>query len=127
MNLSKNEKLWMSSLCEEFERHREAFLAKAQGIHAERAARLDVSTPPYMRMSAKGMLHEISKKARRLEETTDRPGWEDDARALAKISEEAADIVNYAVMLGATAMHLLSTETVCSTMPSPEIQKWTPR
>jgi len=96
--LSKERELF-ESVQREFWALYKAALRTAHDLAEERGAALDKDTPLHHRMSAQDMRHEVSKKARRCESVLSVEHWESDEEALAKVIEEAGDIINYAAYL----------------------------
>jgi len=85
-----------------------AALRSAHDLAEERGAALDKDTPLHHRMSAQDMRHEVSKKARRCESVLSLPDWAEDKAHLAKVIEEAGDIINYAAFLIAHCGQLMA-------------------
>ncbi len=74
---------------------------KARTRRAQRGRTSDTGSPIHHRMSPEGMLHEIAKKAGRLQATQSNPAWADTKEDLKRTVGETVDIINYALFLGA--------------------------
>jgi len=67
----------------------------------------DVGSPIHHRMSPEQILGLVQAKARRLDSTMSRPGWEREATELEKLIEESGDIATYASYISALCLMLL--------------------
>ena len=75
---------------------------RAWGTQVERGEKLDV-TPIHHRIAPAGMLHEIKKRALRIESFMADPAWHSNPHLLHKLIDECIDIANFATFLGAFA------------------------
>jgi hypothetical protein len=87
---------------------------RAWGTQKERGEKLDV-TPIHHRIAPEGMLHEVKKRALRIESFFDDHQWHTNRALLVKLIDECVDIANFATFLGAFAT-LLQEETVDAIM-----------
>lgn len=74
---------------------------KAHSRRTSRGMSVDVGSPIHHRMTPEGMLHEVAKKAGRIQATQNDPMWATNPEALRRTVEEVVDIVNYSLFLGA--------------------------
>lgn len=83
----------------------DSLLGAMAAVSQERGTRLQTlsggSAPLHHRMTPEGMVHEVRKKARRIEETMLCDYWYRDRALVAKVIEECVDAANYALFLGA--------------------------
>jgi len=107
MKFLRQERKLFEEVQAEFWKLYKAALRSAHDLAEERGAALDRDTPLHHRMSAQDMRHEISKKARRCESVLSSDDWAGNPPALAKVIEEAGDIINYAAFLVAHCGQLM--------------------
>ncbi len=91
-----------------FKKVKDSFSAEIQNLEGEARSRrtsrgmsVDIGSPIHHRMTPEGMLHEVAKKAGRIQATQNDPMWATNPEALRRTIEEVVDIVNYSLFLGA--------------------------
>lgn len=106
--LPKSDKEFMAGRTLEFWSAFRGVLDAASSIAESRGSKYDDETPIYYRWSPEGLVHEIKKKAGRVETILKKDGWADDKKMVQAILQETPDIVNYAAYLGALCQLLQS-------------------